>query len=95
VVGTLVSLAAFDGLVHRQAIHLGSGVLQVPAWVLLLVLGALQLSWELPPQAKESSRPWQRLLASSWCWGNLLGLSAGIASWAMEGLRHLQAAGRA
>jgi hypothetical protein len=94
VVGALVSFAAIDGLVHRQAIQLGSGVLQVPAWVLLLVLGALQLTWELPPQAKESSRPWQRLLASSWCWGTLLGLSVGIVSWGMEGLRHLQASGR-
>lgn len=78
VVAALVSLAALEGLIHREVVHLGAPPVLMPAWVLLLLISALALQLELPPQTRESSRPWQRLLASSWCWGTLLGLGAGL-----------------
>lgn len=78
VVAALASLAALEGLIHRQVVHLGAAPVLMPAWVLLLLIGALALQLELPPQARETSRPWQRLLASTWCWGSLLGLGTGL-----------------
>lgn len=94
VIAALVTLAAWESLIHQRVIHLGASPLLVPAWVLLLVIGALELHAELPRQAKENSRPWQRLLASSWCWGTLLGLGAGIVDWGLQVIHHLQVSGR-
>jgi hypothetical protein len=95
VVSALVTLAAWESLVHRQIIHLGAPPLLVPAWVLLLVISAMALQAELPRQANDTSRAWQRLLASTWAWGSLLGLSAGVVDWALTFIRQLQSAGRA
>lgn len=91
VVAALASLAALEGVVHRQVVHLGAAPVLMPAWVLLLLIGALALQLELPPQARESSRPWQRLLASTWSWGSLLGLSAGLIDALTELIRSLAA----
>ena len=55
--------------------------LSIPAWVLLLVVGALQLGWQLPRQQPgEASTALQRLLASSCSWGLLLGVGWALIS---------------
>jgi hypothetical protein len=75
-ISALISLAAALSLLHWRPVTFNSAGLSIPAWVLLLVNGALQLGWQLPRQAEEeSSQPLQRLLSSSWGWGLLLGLS--------------------
>ncbi|MFM8525223.1 MAG: rhomboid family intramembrane serine protease [Cyanobacteriota bacterium] len=94
VVATLVTIAGWDSLIHQHVLHLGTSPLLVPAWVLLLVIGALELHAELPRQSKDNSLPWQRLLASSWGWGTLLGLGVGISNWCLQVIHHLQASGR-
>lgn len=74
-ISALISLAAALSLLHWRPMTFSSAGLSIPAWVLLLVNGALQLGWQLPRQSEEeSSRPLQRLLSSSWGWGLLLGL---------------------
>lgn len=90
----LVTLAAVEGLIHRRVVHLGVSPLLVPAWVLLLIIGALALQMELPRPSRESSRPWQRLLASSWCWGTVLGLSVGLGDGLLRAIQALLAAWR-
>ena len=93
VVAALVSLAALEGVIHRQVVHLGAPPLLIPAWVLLLLISALCLQLDLPPQAREASHPVQRLLASTWCWGTLLGLSVGLVDALAMVFRHLAALG--
>jgi hypothetical protein len=39
-----------------------------------LVIGALQLGWQLPRQGDDGSSPGQRLLCSTWAWGVIWGL---------------------
>jgi hypothetical protein len=74
-ISALIALAAGLSLLHWRAFSFESVGLEIPAWVLLLVYGALQLGWQLPRQdSQELSSPWQRLLSSSWGWGLLLGL---------------------
>ncbi|MEY4296827.1 MAG: hypothetical protein RLZZ423_6 [Cyanobacteriota bacterium] len=74
-VGALIGLAAGLSLLHWRVMTFAMPLFPIPAWVLLLVVGALQLSWQLPRQGgDQTSRPWQRLLCSSWTWGLLLGL---------------------
>ena len=46
--------------------------------VLLLLVAGLELQAELQTQPNDTSRPWQRLLASGWCWGSLLGLGGAL-----------------
>ena len=80
-ISALIALAAGLSLLHWRAMAFDTPLFQIPAWVLLLVVGALQLSWQLPRQAGDrSSRPWQRLLCSSWTWGLLLGLGWAVIS---------------
>ena len=56
-------------------------LLTIPAWVLLLFNGALQLSWQLPRHSGDHhTTPWQRLLSSSWGWGVILGLGWAVVS---------------
>jgi len=75
-ISALIALGAGLSLLHWRPISFSSGVLSIPAWVLLLVYGALQLGWQLPSQAEEeASQPWQRLLCSCWGWGLLIGLA--------------------
>jgi len=78
----LVGLAAGLSLLQGRALGFALGPLTLPAWVLLLVYGALQLGWQLPRQdPDETSQPWQRLLASSCSWGLLLGLLWALLTW--------------
>ena len=75
-ISALIALGAGLSLLHWRVISFDSGGLSIPAWVLLLVYGALQLGWQLPRLTdEEQSKPWQRLLSSCWGWGLLLGLS--------------------
>ena len=61
--------------------------LSIPAWVLLLLVGALQLGWQLPrQQPEERSTALQRLLASSCSWGLILGLVWALISRLQAGL---------
>lgn len=75
-ISALIALAAGLSLLHWRVINFNTGGLSIPAWVLLLVYGALHLGWQLPRQAdEEQSQPWQRLLCSGWGWGLLLGFT--------------------
>jgi membrane associated rhomboid family serine protease len=74
-ISALIALAAGLSLLHWRMFRFSSGGLDIPAWVLLLVYGALQLGWQLPRQnPDERSTALQRILSSSWGWGLLLGL---------------------
>jgi len=74
-ISALIALAAGLSLLHWRVFSFESAGLSIPAWVLLLVYGALQLGWQLPRQdPDEHSTPLQRLFCSSWGWGLLLGL---------------------
>jgi membrane associated rhomboid family serine protease len=75
-ISALIALAAGLSLLHWRIFRFSSAGLEIPAWVLLLVYGALQLGWQLPRQnPDERSTALQRVLSSSWGWGLLLGLS--------------------
>ncbi|MBV2350162.1 rhomboid family intramembrane serine protease [Synechococcus sp. HK05] len=75
-ISALIALAAGLSLLHWRVFRFSSAGLEIPAWVLLLVYGALQLGWQLPRQnPDERSTALQRVLSSSWGWGLLLGLS--------------------
>jgi len=81
-VGALVGLAAGLSLLRWRAIGFALGEITVPAWVLLVVVGSLQLAWILPrPDPGDPGRPSQRLLASTWWWGLMLGLGWALLSW--------------
>jgi hypothetical protein len=85
--GALIGLAAGMSLLQGRALAFELGPLTIPAWVLLLVYSALQLGWQLPRQnPDEQSQPWQRLLASTWSWGLLLGLGWALISWVEQQL---------
>ncbi|MFM8673844.1 MAG: rhomboid family intramembrane serine protease [Vulcanococcus sp.] len=74
-VAALIALAAGLSLLQWRPVAFPVGPLELPAWVLLVVYGALQLGWVLPRlDPAESSAPLQRLLRSSWWWGTALGL---------------------
>ena len=74
-ISAMVSLAAGLSLLHWRVFLFSNGELSIPAWVLLLVYGILQLGWQLPRQSEtEHSTALQRLLCSSWGWGLVLGL---------------------
>ena len=81
-VGALVGLAAGLSLLRWRVIGFALGEITVPAWVLLVVVGSLQLAWILPrPHPGDPGRPSQRLLASTWWWGLMLGLGWSLLSW--------------
>jgi hypothetical protein len=81
-VGALVGLAVGLSLLHWRVIGFALGEITVPAWVLLVVVGSLQLAWILPrAHGDDPGRPRQRLLASSWWWGLMLGLGWAVLSW--------------
>jgi membrane associated rhomboid family serine protease len=80
-ISALIALAAGLSLLHWRSLTFDTPLFPIPAWVLLLVVGALQLSWQLPRQAGErTSRPWQRLLCSSWTWGLVFGFGWALVS---------------
>lgn len=81
-VGALVGLAVGLSLLRWRVIGFALGEITVPAWVLLVVVGSLQLAWILPrAHPDDSGSPSQRLLASPWWWGLMLGLGWAVLSW--------------
>lgn len=79
--GALIGLAASLSLLQGRELGFPLGSITIPAWVLLVVVGSLQLSWQLPRQdPEEESTTGQRLLASQWVWGMLLGVGWGVIS---------------
>ncbi|MFN5118645.1 MAG: rhomboid family intramembrane serine protease [Cyanobacteriota bacterium] len=79
--GALIGLAASLSLLQGRELSFPLGSINIPAWVLLVVVGSLQLSWQLPRQdPEEESTTGQRLLASQWVWGTLLGVGWGVIS---------------
>ena len=80
-VSALIALAAGLSLLRWRELGFSSLGLSIPAWVLLLVYGALQLGWQLPRQGDDESTPLQRLLSSSWAWGLMGGLGWALVSW--------------
>jgi len=78
-VAALIALSAGVSLLHWRPISFAFGVLSIPAWVLFVVYGAIQMAWVLPRQVpEETSSPLQRLLCSCWWWG-----TAGGFGWAL------------
>jgi len=81
-VGALVALAVGLSLLRWRVIGFAIGEITVPAWVLLVVVGSLQLAWILPrAHPGDPGSPGQRLLASPWWWGLMLGLGWAVVSW--------------
>lgn len=75
-VGALLGLAVGLSLLHRREMGFPLGEVMVPAWVLLVVAGSLELAWILPrSHPDDPSRPRQRLLTSLWWWGLVLGFA--------------------
>jgi membrane associated rhomboid family serine protease len=84
-ISALIALAAGLSLLHGRALSFDTPLFSVPAWVLLLVVGALQLHWQLPStEGERNGTPLQRLLGSQWAWGVLLGLSWALVTWGQE-----------
>ncbi|MEB3301060.1 MAG: rhomboid family intramembrane serine protease [Cyanobacteriota bacterium] len=74
-VAALIALAAGLSLLQWRPMSFFLGPLELPAWVLFLIYGTLQLGWVLPRlDEKDLSNPPQRLLRSAWWWGTMLGL---------------------
>lgn len=74
-ISAIIGLACGMSLLQWRELSFDCLGLVIPAWVLLLVYGTLQLAWQLPrSQAGDTSRPYQRLLSNSWIWGLQLGL---------------------
>jgi hypothetical protein len=93
-ISALIALAAGLSLLQGRALTFDTPLFSVPAWVLMLVVGALQLNWQLPSgDSERNGTPLQRLLGSQWAWGLLLGLSWALLTWGQElmkgaGTRH-------
>ena len=78
-IAALISLGAVLSLLQWRVHHFALGPLSIPAWVLLVVYGAIQLGWQLPRHdPQDTSTPMDRLWSSPWWWGTLLG-----AAWAL------------
>lgn len=74
-VAALIALAGGLSLLQWRPMGFSLGPLELPAWVLFLIYGTLQLGWVLPRLDQDDrSTPPQRLLRSSWWWGTVLGL---------------------
>ena len=84
-IAALISLAAILSLLRWKVLGFPVGPETIPAWVLLVVYGALQLGWQLPRASRhDQSRPIERLWCSTWWWGTLLGLSWGLLTWGSD-----------
>jgi membrane associated rhomboid family serine protease len=84
-IAALISLAAILSLLRWQELGFRVGSESIPAWVLLVVYGALQLGWQLPRSTPtDHSRPIERLWCSTWWWGTLLGLAWGLLTWGSD-----------
>ena len=86
-ISAMIALGAALSLLHWRSMGFTTPLLTIPAWVLLLINAAVQLSWQLPRQAGEqTSQAWQRLLCSSWTWGLIFGRGWAVITRALEAL---------
>jgi hypothetical protein len=80
--GALIGLPTALSLLRWREISFPLGSLAVPAWVLLVVVGSLQLAWILPLRGNaDTSRARDRLLVSQWWWGLVLGVGWASLTW--------------
>jgi hypothetical protein len=80
--GALIGLPTALSLLRWREISFPLGSLAVPAWVLLVVVGSLQLAWILPLRGNaHTSRARDRLLVSQWWWGLVLGVGWASLTW--------------
>ena len=95
VIGTLTALATGLSLLQGREYAFSAGPLTIPAWVLMVVYGGLQLGWQLPRQGEnDSSGAAVRLWASTWWWGTLAGLAWALITRAGELLEPLLRSGQ-
>ncbi|KAF0654399.1 Rhomboid family protein [Cyanobium sp. Copco_Reservoir_LC18] len=84
-IAALIALACSLSLLHWKVHPFPVGEVDFPAWVLLVVYGALQLGWQLPRRdPQDTSPPLARLLSSPWCWGTLAGVAWALVTRAQE-----------
>lgn len=80
-VGTLIGLGVGLSVLEGRSLIYRLGPLSIPAWVLLLIYGGLQLSWQSRARHLQRARPstssgrWHDILTSPWCWGLFWGCS--------------------
>lgn len=87
-ISALIGLAASLSLLHERTLTFDTPLFSVPAWVLLLLYGALQLHWQLPAdQDNHNGTPLQRLLCSPWTWGLMAGMAWGVVTWGQSLIR--------
>lgn len=84
-IAALIALACTLSLLHWKVHPFRLDPVDIPAWVLLVVYGALQLGWQLPRRdPQDTSTPLARLLSSPWCWGTLAGIAWALVTRAQE-----------
>jgi hypothetical protein len=84
-IAALIALAVALSLLHWKVHPFVVGPVEIPAWVLLVVYGALQLGWQLPRRdPQDTSTPTARLWSSPWWWGTLLGTAWALVTRAQE-----------
>jgi membrane associated rhomboid family serine protease len=84
-IAALIALGAVLSLLHWRVHGYALGPLEIPAWVLLVVYGALQLGRQLPRRdPQDTSQPMARLWSSPWWWGTLLGAAWALITRALE-----------
>ncbi len=89
-IAALIALASALSLLHWKAHPFVVGPVEIPAWVLLVIFGAVQLGWQLPRRdPQDSSTPRARLWSSPWCWGTVLGTAWALVTRAQELARGL------
>ncbi|MCP9833503.1 MULTISPECIES: rhomboid family intramembrane serine protease [unclassified Cyanobium] len=89
-IAAVIALASVLSLLHWKAHPFVVGAVEIPAWVLLVVFGAVQLGWQLPRRdPQDSSSPMARLWSSPWCWGTALGTAWALVTRAQELARGL------
>ncbi|MEA5442975.1 rhomboid family intramembrane serine protease [Cyanobium gracile] len=89
-IAALIALASALSLLHWKAHPFVVGPVEIPAWVLLVIFGAVQLGWQLPRHdSQDSSSPRARLWSSPWCWGTVLGTVWALVTRAQELARGL------
>ncbi len=92
-VSALIALGAGASLLHWRQLEYSLGAVAVPAWVLLIVVGALQVGRQLHPRsAQDQSRSLDRLLSCQWTWGLVFGLGWAVLSRLMQLLERPPAA---
>lgn len=89
-IAAVIALASVLSLLHWKAHPFVVGPVEIPAWVLLVIFGAVQLGWQLPRRdPQDSSSPMARLWSSPWWWGTVLGTAWALVTRAQELARSL------